>query len=107
MTASDWDQQVARFGVDGLADQLASVGASYFFLTIGQNSGHFCAPNSTYDDLVGIQQPKCSQRDLISDLHDSLHPRGIALLVYLPAGAPAQDDQAVQTLEREWGSDGN
>ena len=106
-TAQEWDQQVAAFDVDGLAGQLASIGTSYYFFTIGQNSGHFCAPNSAYDDLVGVEPTKCSRRDLIADLYDCLHPRGITLLVYLPAGAPAHDVQAMEKLEWEWGFEGD
>jgi len=62
-TAEDWNKQVDNFDLTGLADQLESVGAKYYFITIGQNSGHFCAPNETYDSIVGIRPSKCSTRD--------------------------------------------
>ena len=42
MSAEAWSQQVDDFDVRGLAEQLQSVGAPYFFITIGQGSGHFC-----------------------------------------------------------------
>ena len=98
-TPEAWNQQVADFDVDGLADQLELVGARYYFMTIGQNSGHYCAPNLTYDSFVGTKPSKCSRRDLVSDLCDALTPKGIKLLVYLPSGAPAQDPIAVEKLE--------
>ena len=103
--AEEWNQQVANFDVNGLAEQLESVRAKYYFITIGQNSGHYCAPNSTYDSIVEIKPSKCSDRDLISDLYTVLNPKGIKLLVYLPSGAPAQDAIAVERLE--WQSTGN
>ena len=103
--AEGWNRQVEAFDVDRLADQLESVGAGYYFVTIGQNSGHYCAPNATYDAIVGTRR-KCSERDLIADLYDALEPRGIALLVYLPSGAPAHDALAVERLEWEWGFEG-
>ena len=106
VTAEEWNRQVDAFDVRRLADQLASIGAKYYFMTIGQNSGHFCAPNATYDEIVRVQPSKCSQRDLISDLYDALEPRGIVLLVYLPSGAPAHDAIAMQRLEWEWGFEG-
>lgn len=81
-TAEAWDQQVAAFDVKGLARQLQSVQTRYFFITIGQGSGHFCAPNETYDRLTGIRPGKCSRRDLVSDIHAELAPLGIKLLVY-------------------------
>ena len=103
---ADWNRQVEAFDVDGLACQLESAGVPYFFITIGQNSGHFLAPNATYDQIVGRQPSKCSRRDLVSDLYESLHRRGIELLVYLPSGAPAKDLAAVSRLEWEWGFEG-
>ncbi|MDA3963333.1 MAG: hypothetical protein PF961_21315 [Planctomycetota bacterium] len=85
LSAEAWNQQVDAFDVDGLAQQLEAVKAPYFFITIGQGSGHFCAPSDTYDKLTGITPSKCSQRDLVADLHAALAPRGIKLLVYSAA----------------------
>ncbi|MHB8899486.1 MAG: outer membrane protein assembly factor BamB family protein, partial [Thermoguttaceae bacterium] len=76
LTAEMWNQQVDAFDARGLADQLASAGAKYLLFTIGQNSGHYCAPNATYDRLVGISPSKCSRRDLVADLAKELKPRG-------------------------------
>ena len=93
-SAEDWNRQVDAFDVHGLARQLHELGAGYFCLTIGQNSGHFCAPNATYDKLVGITPSKCSRRDLIADLAVALEARNMRLMVYLPSGAPAADPVA-------------
>jgi hypothetical protein len=105
--AEMWNEQVDRFDVKGLAEQLKRTGTRYYFITIGQNSGHFCAPNPTYDRFVGSQPSKCSRRDLIADLYDALQPHGIELLVYLPSGAPAADRTAMERLEWEWGYEGD
>src|SRR5262245_6443152 len=40
---------VEKFDVEVLANQLHEAGAKYFVLTVGQNSGYFNAPNTTYD----------------------------------------------------------
>ena len=61
LTAEAWNRRVDAFDVEGLAGQLESVGAPYFFVTIGQNSGHYIAPNQIYDEIVGIHPSKCSQ----------------------------------------------
>ena len=106
MSADEWNAQVDTFDVGGLADELEAAGASFIFLTLGQNSGHYCAPNATYDRIAGIDPSKCSRRDLVADLYDELHPRGIELLVYLPSGAPAADEQAYQAFGWEWGYEG-
>ena len=109
ISADDWNRQVDQFDVQALAAQLAAAGATYYFITIGQNSGHYCAPNAAYDGFAtrGIHPSKCSQRDLISDLYEALAPRGIRLLVYLPSGAPAADPVAMQRLEWQWGFEGD
>ncbi len=94
-----WNDMVDHFDVEALADQIKSVGAGYHILTIGQNSGYFAAPNATYDKIVGIEPSKCSRRDLIGDMADALHKRGLKLIVYLPSGAPGGDRVAREALE--------
>jgi hypothetical protein len=105
-SADHWNRRVDAFDVEALADQVGSTGAPYHFVTIGQNSGHYCAPNAAYDSAVGIRPSKCSRRDLVSDLYEALSPRGIKLLVYLPSGAPAADRPAMDRLGWKWGFKG-
>ncbi len=106
LTAEMWNRQVDAFDVEGLAEQIASTGAKYLLFTIGQNSGHYCAPNATYDKIVGMSPSKCSRRDLIADLAAALNKRGIRLMVYLPSGAPAADHAARKKLGWRWGRPG-
>jgi alpha-L-fucosidase len=106
LTADMWNAQVDAFDVDALAEQLSATGAKYLLFTIGQNSGHYCAPNATYDKLVEISPSKCSRRDLIADLAKALKRKDIRLMVYLPSGAPAADHVARQKLQWRWGSPG-
>jgi len=110
MSIAHWNELVDNFNVEKLADQLASVGAKYYLLTIGQNSGYYLAPNATYDKLTGVTSPetsKCSRRDLVSDLQSALAKRGIRLMVYLPSGAPVGDRAAVRALEFQNGAHRN
>jgi len=106
-SAAEWNARVDAFDVARLADQIESTGAPYYFITIGQNSGHYCAPNAAYDSFVQIAPSKCSRRDLVADLYEALAPRGIKLLVYLPSGAPASDPVAKEGLEWQWGYEGD
>lgn len=99
LTASEWNKIVNAFDVNALARQLESTGTKYFFITLGQNSGHYCSPNATYDRIVKSHPSKCSKRDLILDLYNALEPKGIKLFVYLPSGAPSLDPNAVSKLE--------
>jgi len=99
MTVEKWNGLMDHFDVEGLAEQLKSVGAGYYLITIGQNSGYYLSPNATYDRLVGIQPSKCARRDLVADLSEALNKQGIKLMVYLPAGAPGGDPPARKALE--------
>ena len=106
LSAADWNRHVDSFDVTGLARALASAGVGYYWLTIGQNSGHYCSPNATYDGLVGRRPSLCSRRDLIADLAAALASHGVRAMAYLPSGAPAQDAVAQAALEWEWGFEG-
>jgi hypothetical protein len=99
MSVNEWNRLVDQIDVEQIATQLQSVGASYYQISIGQNSGYYLSPNATYDRLVGIKPSKLSRRDLVADLYDALHKRGIKLMVYLPSGAPAKDSLAVTALD--------
>ena len=62
-----------------LAKQLHEAGAKWLFFTLGQASGHFAAPNSTYDRIAGVHPSRCSKRDLVEALYEALAPYGIKL----------------------------
>jgi len=97
MNIAEWNRLIDGFNVEALADDLQRAGASWYQISLGQNSGYYLAPNPTYERMVG--EGKCSRRDLISDLYNALHKRGIRLAVYLPSGAPNKDEKAVAALQ--------
>lgn len=87
--------RVRDFDVNALANQLHEIGARYFVITLGQNSGYFNAPNATYDRITGYTAgERCSTRDLPMDLYKALRARGIRLMLYLPCQTPNGDRQA-------------
>lgn len=98
MTAEDWNKQVDSFDIDGLVKQLQQVKAPYFFITVGQGSGHYCSPNETYDRITGMTPSKCSKRDIIKELYEALTPVGIKLLVYIPADGSWADKEVAKKL---------
>lgn len=102
LTSEEWNERIDNFNVKQFALDVKSTGAAYFCITIGQNSGHYCSPNATYDSYVGINPSKCSKRDLVMELADELMKYGIDMMVYLPAGAPCADETAMEKLEWEW-----
>lgn len=91
-----WNNAVDGFDVDTLAAQLHKVSARYIFLTIGQNSGFYCSPNTEYDALCA--PGRCSKRDLVLELAEALKPYEIDLMVYFTSGAPDKDALALRQL---------
>ena len=94
MSAEEWNKRVDSFDVKALAGQLEASGCKYYFLTLGQNSGHYCSPNAAYDKYSGVQPSKCSKRDLVAEIQAALAQKGIKMLLYLPCQVPNQDPVA-------------
>lgn len=99
------NKQVNDFDVEKLAKQLEFVGAGYYFITVGQASGHYCSPNIAYDKIAGVKPSKCANRDLVADLYDALAPKGIKLMVYMPSEGPHPSPEC-EKIGWEWGYDG-
>ena len=95
----EWNVRVEAFDVEKLASQVAGTKAKWFILTIGQNTGFYCAPNAAYDEIVGYPESKCSKRDLFKDLAAELLKYDIKTIAYIPSGAPDKDYQAMEHLE--------
>jgi hypothetical protein len=94
-----WNRRVEAVQVERLAARVAETGAGYFVLTLGQNSGYYCSPNTRYDALVPHRPSRLSRRDLPAELGAALGRHGLRLMVYLPSGAPREDAVAVAALE--------
>jgi len=48
MNVGEWNKLIDDFDVEGLATQLQSVGAAYYQISIGQNSGYYLSPNPNW-----------------------------------------------------------
>ena len=68
MTGDIWNKKVNSFQVRKLGKQLSELEVPYFFITIGQGGGYFCAPNKAHEKYFGNSDGRLSQRDLIADL---------------------------------------
>ena len=90
LSQDEWNAYIDQFDVDTLAKQLHEVGAGWFMVAIGQQSGLFCAPNSAFDEMMGFDENSttCSKRDLVADLAKALKPYNIRLLVYAAVHPP-------------------
>lgn len=95
---------VKVFDVDALARQVADLGAGYFVITLGQNSGYYNSPNATYDRITGYAPgERCSTRDLPLDLGRALQARGIKLMLYLPCQVANGDARAQKAFGLDQG----
>lgn len=99
ITVDEWNRRVDSFDVDGLAGQLEEIGAGYFFITLGQNSGFYLSPNKSYDAILNRKTSRLSRRDLVADLATALEKRGLRTLVYFTCLGPAQDVEALEALK--------
>jgi hypothetical protein len=95
----NWNEQVEKFDVETFAQQMKDAGAAYVILTLGQNSGYYCAPNATYSKYCGYEPgDRCSKRDLPADLIKALAKHEIRLMLYLPSRSPQRDENAMAKL---------
>ena len=97
-----------RFDAVALADQLSEAGVKYFVLTLGQNTGAFCAPNPVYDSIARYKAgERTALRDVPMELGLKLREKGIRLMLYLPCQTPNLDIQALTNFgfEDEKGPD--
>ena len=84
-----------NFDVAGLVSQLRAMKADYFLLTLGQNSGWYCAPNATYEGLAGYGTgERCSRRDIPAEIIAALKGTGIRFGLYLPCQPANRDTRA-------------
>ena len=92
MPYKTWNDRVNRFDTDRYAKTLHEIGAHYAFFTLMQGTRYFCAPNETYDRLVGFGPGEaCSERDLVADLIASLKKYDIPLFLYYTGDGPYKE----------------
>jgi hypothetical protein len=110
MPREQWFKKVNTFNVKTLGDQLSSLRAPYFFITVGQGGDYYCSPNKTFDRHFGQETGARTERDLVADIAAELVPRGIKMCVYIPSyGASSEPGEQKKWLEvitewtRRWG----
>lgn len=93
-----WDEFVGQFDAEAYAKQVNAIGAKFVIITLGQNSGSYCAPNDVYDKYMreagfiqeGEKNPKTTsyENDLPMKMADALAKYGIKVMLYLPSNPP-------------------
>ena len=94
---------VKDFDVEAFAGQLEAMGAKYFVITLGQNSGYINSPNAAYGKRTGYAPgERCSTRDLPLDLYRALQPKDIRLLLHLPCVGDSWGRRNTRFSDEEW-----
>lgn len=89
---TSWDACVREFDTEKFAGDMKDAGAGYVIFTCLQQTRFLIAPNATFGRLTGYAPGEaCSSRDLIEDLYQSLHKRGIPLMLYWTGDGPSAD----------------
>lgn len=90
--SKEWNEAVNSFNVERFASQVNEAGAGFVMFTLGQNSGYYCSPNTTFDSILGTKPGElCSIRDLPKDLITELDKYNIPLILYLPSNPPVKN----------------
>ena len=98
-TSTEWNDAVNSFNVPSFATQVQATGAKNIILMLGQNTGYYCSPNSTYETYAGVSPgERCSTRDLPMEIADALAPMGIGMYLYLPEDVGWGDTNAAKNF---------
>ena len=95
-----YNQTIDSFNVVQFADAVKSTGAGYIIFAVGQHWGKYCAPNSAYEKLLGVENGTwTSRRDLIMEIGKELAARDIKLIIYMTARAPMRHYKIIAAME--------
>jgi alpha-L-fucosidase len=96
---TSWNECVDALDVERFTAQLAEAGAHYLMFTVMQGTKYLCAPNETYDRIIGAKPGEaCCKRDLIRDLIKALDRYGISLFLYYTGDGPHADLAAGEAM---------
>ena len=98
-TPASYDKVIESFKVVPFADAVETTKAGYVIFTVGQHWGKFCAPNSAYERLLGVETGVwTSKRDLIMEIGKELQRRNIRLILYMTARAPMRHYKIIKAM---------
>ena len=98
-TSVSYNKAVDSFQVVRFAEAVESTKASYVIFTVGQHWGKYCAPNTAYERLLGVEPGIwTSKRDLIMEIGRELKGRDIRLILYMTARAPMRHYKIIKAM---------
>ncbi|HJM62094.1 MAG: hypothetical protein QF405_11060 [Roseibacillus sp.] len=94
-----YNRAVESFEVKRFAQEIESTGAGHVIFVIGQHWGRYCAPNRTYEKLLGVGNGVwTSKRDLVLEIGQQLAERDIRLIIYMTARAPMRHYKVIKAM---------
>ena len=78
-----WEQKVNDFDLDSYVDMVEETGAAYVLWSVTWGQQYISAPNKSLDAIIAGRTTK---RDLLGEMADALHQRGIKLIFYYHYG---------------------
>ncbi|PHS12725.1 MAG: hypothetical protein COA78_08035 [Blastopirellula sp.] len=94
-----YNQAIDSFDVKQWGKDVESTGAGHVIFVIGQHWGKYCAPNSAYEKLLGVEPGVwTSKRDLIQEIGEELKRRDIKLILYMTARAPMRHYHIIKAM---------
>ena len=95
-----YNRTIESFDVKEFIQAVESTQADYIIFVIGQHWGKYCAPNSAYEKLLGVENGVwTSKRDLIMEIAQGLAARKIKLILYMTARAPMRHYKVIQAMQ--------
>jgi alpha-L-fucosidase len=96
---AEYNKVINSFDVKSFVSDIKRSGAGHIIFVIGQHWGKYCAPNKTYETLLGVENGVwTSKRDLIMDIAKELKMHNIKLIIYMTARAPMRYYNIIKAL---------
>ncbi len=94
-----YNKAVNSFDVARFAKDVESTKAGHVIFVVGQHWGKYCAPNSAYEKLLGVENGQwTSRRDLIMEIAKELKRRDVKLIIYMTARAPMRHYNIIKAM---------
>jgi hypothetical protein len=89
-----WEEKVNDFKLDEFIDMVESTGASYVLWSVTWGNQYISAPIQSLDAIL---TGRTTKRDLLGEMADALHERGIKLIFYYHYGYDCN-----HSIDAEW-----
>ena len=97
--SESYNKAIDSFDVARFVAAVESTTANHIIFVVGQHWGKYCAPNSAYEKLLGVENGVwTSKRDLIMEIGQELKKRDIKLILYMTARAPMRHYKIIQAM---------